>query len=245
MSYGILAAWHLTRSVELVAIRVGRDVGDADRYRRTESPQQFHLASTWNVMRRRSVRDVHTDSSGTQKPSTLGMMRSEKGGGKAQSYPICIQSTFALSYAFGQLISGGLLDGFGTRVGYAVALAAWSVSSILHAFARGPLSFGLMRGLLGVSESPAFPAAAKILAEWVPPPRARLRLRLRQRRHEHGGHSGACRRPLVVGARPNYLVPFMCASLAYLIALSVIHVLAPRLAPAIIDEGRAGARAAE
>ena len=79
-----------------------------------------------------------------------------------------IQSAFALSYAFGQLISGGLLDQFGTRIGYAVAVTAWSISSMLHAFARGPLSFGLMRGLLGVSESPAFPAATKTLAEWFP-----------------------------------------------------------------------------
>src|SRR5947208_3656342 len=52
-----------------------------------------------------------------------------------------IQSAFALSYAFGQLIAGGWLDRVGTRIGYAVALAAWSVSSILHAFARGPLGF--------------------------------------------------------------------------------------------------------
>jgi ACS family hexuronate transporter-like MFS transporter len=79
-----------------------------------------------------------------------------------------IQSAFALSYAFGQLISGGLLDKFGTRIGYAVALTAWSISSMLHALAHGPLSFGLMRGLLGVSESPAFPAATKTLAEWFP-----------------------------------------------------------------------------
>ena len=79
-----------------------------------------------------------------------------------------IQSTFALSYAFGQLVAGGLLDRFGTRVGYAVSLAAWSVASMFHAFARGPLSFGLARGLLGVSESPAFPAATKTLAEWFP-----------------------------------------------------------------------------
>ncbi|MEP6917761.1 MAG: MFS transporter [Acidobacteriota bacterium] len=79
-----------------------------------------------------------------------------------------IQSAFALSYAFGQLAAGGLLDRFGTRVGYAVALAAWSVSSMLHAFAHGPLSFGAVRALLGVSESPAFPAATKTLAEWFP-----------------------------------------------------------------------------
>src|SRR3954465_12315678 len=37
-----------------------------------------------------------------------------------------IQSAFALSYAFGQLVSGGVLDRIGTRIGYAVALAAWS-----------------------------------------------------------------------------------------------------------------------
>jgi len=40
---------------------------------------------------------------------------------------------------------------------------------------------------------------------------------------------------LVVGTNPNYLVPFLCASLAYLVALAAIQVLAPRLAPAIVD----------
>ena len=79
-----------------------------------------------------------------------------------------IQSAFALSYAFGQLIAGGWLDRVGTRIGYAVALAAWSVSSILHVFARGPLGFGIVRAMLGVSESPNFPAATKTLAEWFP-----------------------------------------------------------------------------
>jgi ACS family hexuronate transporter-like MFS transporter len=43
---------------------------------------------------------------------------------------------------------------------------------------------------------------------------------------------------LVVGAHPNYVVPFICASLAYLMALSGIHLLAPRLAPAIVDVAR-------
>lgn len=79
-----------------------------------------------------------------------------------------IQSAFALAYAFGQLGSGNMLDRVGIRVGYAVALAAWSVASILHVLARGPWSFGFMRALLGVSESPNFPAAAKMVAEWFP-----------------------------------------------------------------------------
>lgn len=75
---------------------------------------------------------------------------------------------FAWSYALGQSAAGAWLDRIGTRLGYAIALAAWSVVSGLHALARGAWSFGIMRGLLGVSESPAFPAATKTLAEWFP-----------------------------------------------------------------------------
>src|SRR5262245_6331435 len=58
-----------------------------------------------------------------------------------------INFSFALSYALGQLVCGGLLDRFGTRLGYALSLTAWSISSMLHAFARGPWSFGIARGL--------------------------------------------------------------------------------------------------
>src|SRR5688572_22392692 len=68
-----------------------------------------------------------------------------------------IQSAFALSYAFGQLMAGGLLDRIGVKIGFAVALAGWSIASILHALAKTPLGFGLARGLLGVAESPNFP----------------------------------------------------------------------------------------
>src|SRR3954452_7939623 len=46
-----------------------------------------------------------------------------------------IQSTFAMSYALGQLASGRFLDIIGVRLGYAFALAAWSLSSILHVLA--------------------------------------------------------------------------------------------------------------
>ena len=79
-----------------------------------------------------------------------------------------IQGAFALSYALGQLFSGRTLDLIGTRVGYALALTGWSVVSMLHAVAAGPWGFGIMRGFLGISESPAFPAAAKAVAEWFP-----------------------------------------------------------------------------
>jgi MFS transporter, ACS family, hexuronate transporter len=79
-----------------------------------------------------------------------------------------IQSAFALSYAAGQLICGGLLDLVGVKLGFAIALAGWSLASIAHAFARGAWSFGLARGALGICESPNFPAATKTLSEWFP-----------------------------------------------------------------------------
>lgn len=79
-----------------------------------------------------------------------------------------IQGAFALSYAFGQLICGGLLDLIGVKLGFALALTGWSIASIAHAFARGPWGFGIARSLLGVAESPNFPAATKTLSEWFP-----------------------------------------------------------------------------
>ncbi|HEX8915287.1 MAG TPA: MFS transporter [Humisphaera sp.] len=75
---------------------------------------------------------------------------------------------FGLAYAVGQLVSGRWLDWVGTRVGYAIALLSWSVASMLHAFAGSAVGFGVARALLGITESPAYPAATKTLAEWFP-----------------------------------------------------------------------------
>src|ERR1043166_6542175 len=79
-----------------------------------------------------------------------------------------IQSAFALSYAFGQFIAGGIVDLIGIRMGYALALMAWSISSILHVLPRGAMGFILARALLGISEAPNFPAATKTISEWFP-----------------------------------------------------------------------------
>jgi ACS family hexuronate transporter-like MFS transporter len=79
-----------------------------------------------------------------------------------------ITAAFGLSYALGQAMSGRWLDWIGTRVGYAIALAAWSIASMFHAVAGSAFGFGVMRAILGVTESPAYPAANKTLAEWFP-----------------------------------------------------------------------------
>ena len=79
-----------------------------------------------------------------------------------------ITAAFSLSYAFGQTISGRWLDWIGTRTGYAIALVSWSLAAMAHALVRGPWGFGFARAALGVTESPAFPAATKTIAEWFP-----------------------------------------------------------------------------
>jgi len=105
-----------------------------------------------------------------------------------------IQAAFAMAYAFGQMASGAWLDRIGTRVGYAIALFSWSVASALHALARSAWGFGVMRALLGVSESPNFPAAVKTLAEWFPKRERALAMGL----VNAGTNVGALLAPLVV-----------------------------------------------
>lgn len=75
---------------------------------------------------------------------------------------------FQLSYAIGMLIAGRIIDYIGTKIGYAFSLGLWSIAAMLHALAKTPLSFGLYRSFLGISESGNFPAAIKSVAEWFP-----------------------------------------------------------------------------
>lgn len=87
-----------------------------------------------------------------------------------------ITGAFAIAYALGQLASGAWLDKIGTRLGFMISLTLWSLASALHATVPMlalagvsiPLGFGIMRTLLGVSESPSYPAAVKTISEWFP-----------------------------------------------------------------------------
>ncbi|HXJ39154.1 MAG TPA: MFS transporter, partial [Bryobacteraceae bacterium] len=75
---------------------------------------------------------------------------------------------FMLAYTIMNGVSGPLIDRLGTRLGYALCIAWWSAAAILHAFARGPLTLGLFRFLLGAGEAGNWPAAIRIVAEWFP-----------------------------------------------------------------------------
>ncbi len=79
-----------------------------------------------------------------------------------------ISVVFMFSYAFGQSIFGKIFDKVGTRIGFVLSIGFWSISTALHAFARGVVSFSIFRSLLGVSEAGNWPGAAKGNAEWFP-----------------------------------------------------------------------------
>jgi len=79
-----------------------------------------------------------------------------------------VMSCFTLFYAIGLLFIGRFIDKVGTRIGYMVIMAAWSLSAMGHALANSVLQFGIARACLGIGESGNFPAANKTNAEWFP-----------------------------------------------------------------------------
>lgn len=79
-----------------------------------------------------------------------------------------VEIAFKLAYAIGLLLAGRLIDRLGTRIGYALATALWSIAAMAHAFATSVLGFGVARAALGVTEAGNFPAAIKTVAEWFP-----------------------------------------------------------------------------
>src|SRR4051812_32151478 len=79
-----------------------------------------------------------------------------------------VTSAFMLAYAVMNGLSGPFIDQVGTRIGYAACMLGWSLAGILHVFARGALSLGFFRLLLGAGEAGNWPAAAKLVGEWFP-----------------------------------------------------------------------------
>jgi ACS family hexuronate transporter-like MFS transporter len=79
-----------------------------------------------------------------------------------------IVDAFQIAYAIGLLAAGRLIDKLGTRIGYMLVMATWSLSAMGHALANSVLEFGFARFFLGLGESGNFPAAIKTVAEWFP-----------------------------------------------------------------------------
>lgn len=82
-----------------------------------------------------------------------------------------IMVSFKVAYGAGLLFMGGVIDRFGTKAGYTLSIAIWSLFGMLHAAVRPAFSlagFIAARFGLGLGESGNFPAAIKTVAEWFP-----------------------------------------------------------------------------
>ncbi len=75
---------------------------------------------------------------------------------------------FQAAYAIGLLACGPLIDRIGSRLGYAGAIAIWSLAAMSHALFRTAGGFAAARFALGLGEAANFPAAIKSVAEWFP-----------------------------------------------------------------------------
>ncbi|HEX3987534.1 MAG TPA: MFS transporter [Acidobacteriaceae bacterium] len=80
-----------------------------------------------------------------------------------------LQTAFLLSYAALYAIGGRLLDWLGTRRGFLLIMLWWSLACSLHSLATGFVLLMIARFLLGMGEGGAFPAATRVVAEWIEP----------------------------------------------------------------------------
>lgn len=85
-----------------------------------------------------------------------------------------IFSAFGWSYVLSQLPGGWLLDRFGSRKVYSISIFVWSFFTFLTGFTGIFIGFSavvalfILRFLLGIAESPAFPANSRITVAWFP-----------------------------------------------------------------------------
>lgn len=101
---------------------------------------------------------------------------------------------FQLAYAVGYISFGKVVDVFGARLGYTIAIVIWTVSHMAHGFASGVVSFAAARFGLGVGESGNFPAGIRAVTDWFPQRERAFAIGL----FNAGANVGAILTPLIV-----------------------------------------------
>ena len=143
------------KQAELAAAEMHGDVapGPIGRYRWVICALLF-LATTSNYMDRQVM--------GILAPQLKGVFKWDE-----VQYGNIVMA-FQAAYAVGLLAFGWIIDRIGTRRGYTLSIALWSLAACSHALTSTVFGFGLARVGLGVSEAGNFPAAIKTVAEWFP-----------------------------------------------------------------------------
>lgn len=79
-----------------------------------------------------------------------------------------VVNAFTIAYAAMYPVAGWLVDYFGPRRIMLIGIVSWSVACIGAGMTRTLGTFGLFRGLLGLSEPTAFPSQLRVAATWFP-----------------------------------------------------------------------------
>jgi ACS family hexuronate transporter-like MFS transporter len=87
----------------------------------------------------------------------------------SNSVKALLDSAFLLTYGAMYLIGGRLMDILGTRRGFLLIMALWSLACASHGFAGGVIALAFSRLALGAGEGGGFPAATRAVAEWFAP----------------------------------------------------------------------------
>ena len=74
-----------------------------------------------------------------------------------------------IAYTVMYVVSGFLVDRWGTRKALALFVGWWSLANILHVFARTGAQLRMFQVLLGIGEPGNYTAAGRIASEWYPP----------------------------------------------------------------------------
>jgi MFS family permease len=77
-------------------------------------------------------------------------------------------TVFSWTYAMMQLPSGWLIDRFGTKRVYSIAVTWWSIATFLTGACNKMSTLIATRVLLGIGEAPCFPTSAKVTSYWFP-----------------------------------------------------------------------------
>ena len=79
-----------------------------------------------------------------------------------------VNAAFQLAYGVGLVGFGWFVDRFGTKIGYAVSITAWSLAAAAHGLAGSVATFLGARVALGLGEAGNFPSAIKAVTLWFP-----------------------------------------------------------------------------
>jgi MFS transporter, ACS family, hexuronate transporter len=75
---------------------------------------------------------------------------------------------FQVGYALGYVVQGRMIDSFGVRRTFAVAVALWSIAAAAHGVAASVAGFMVCRFLLGLAEAANYPSCVKTTRLWFP-----------------------------------------------------------------------------